>query len=85
MCSLSAGTIILKSTYHGSVTMAPADWVVNEITLIGSRCGPMDAALRLLERKLVSVENLVSGVYRLEDWEKAFGIRNSLKVIFKVS
>ncbi|TEB09921.1 MDR/zinc-dependent alcohol dehydrogenase-like family protein [Pelotomaculum propionicicum] len=79
-----AGAIILKSTYHGSVTTEPANWVVNEITLMGSRCGPMDAALRLLERKLVSVENLVSGVYRLEDWEKAFEAPGCLKTFFKI-
>ena len=79
------GTIILKSTYHGSVTMASTDWVVNEMTIMGSRCGPMDAAIRMLERNLVSVENLVNGIFRLEDWEKAFGIKNALKIIFKIS
>lgn len=80
-----AGTIVLKSTYHGGATMSPTDWVVNEITLIGSRCGPMAASIRLLERKLVTVEELVSGIFTLEEWEQAFKKQNSFKLLFKIS
>lgn len=78
------GKIILKSTYNGEALLNPSLWVVNEITLTGSRCGPMDAALRLLERGLVSTENLVSGVYSLEKYKQAFGDENSLKSIFNM-
>lgn len=77
--------IVLQSTYHGSATVSPADWVVNEITPIGSRCGPLAAAIRLLERKLVAVDKLVSGIFPLEEWEQAFKKQNSLKIFFKIS
>ena len=42
------------------------------MTLIGSRCGPFDAALRLLARGLVDVESLVSDVRPLSDGVNAF-------------
>lgn len=44
------GTLVLKSTYRGEVTLALAPFVVDEITIVGSRCGPFAPALRLLER-----------------------------------
>ena len=61
------GTLLLKSTYHGSNTVCATEWVVNELHLAGSRCGPMDAALRLLERKLVDVIPLIDAVYPLQE------------------
>lgn len=77
----SRGTIILKSTYNSYANLNPTLWVVNEINVIGTRCGPMDAALRLLERKLISVEYLVSGIYSLEEYKKAFSKENKFKSI----
>jgi len=44
----AAGTIVLKSTYHGNMEVDFSSLVVDEITLIGSRCGPFVAALQLL-------------------------------------
>lgn len=76
------GTIILKSTYNSSSILNPTSWVVNEITVIGTRCGPLDAALRLLQKKLVKVDRLVSGIYALRDFENAFGQKNILKAVF---
>jgi len=78
------GTIILKSTYNSDVTLNPTSWVVDEINILGTRCGPFDAALRLLERKLVTVEGLVKETYKLKDFERAFVSRNSLKVVFDI-
>lgn len=78
------GKIVLKSTYSADANLNPTSWVVNEITLIGSRCGPIDAALRLLERGLVNTKPLISGIYLLKDYEKAFSEGNSLKNIFKI-
>ena len=43
------GTIVLKSTYHGKIQVDFSELVVQEITLVGSRCGPFPPALRLLE------------------------------------
>ncbi len=44
------GTLVLKSTYRGTLTLDMAPFVVDEITIVGSRCGPFAPALRLLER-----------------------------------
>jgi threonine dehydrogenase-like Zn-dependent dehydrogenase len=60
------GTIVLKSTYHGLPQANLTRVAVNEIRLIGSRCGPFEAALRLLARGLVDVESLIEGRYPLE-------------------
>jgi len=44
------GTLVLKSTYAGEVTLDLSPFVVDEITVVGSRCGPFGPAMRLLER-----------------------------------
>lgn len=75
------GRIVLKSTYAGLAATDPTTWVVRELTLVGSRCGPLPAALRLLARRLVDVAPLVSGVWPLAEWEKAFAHRG-LKAVF---
>ncbi len=66
------GTLILKSTVHGLVPIDTAPLIVNEITLIGSRCGRMEPALRLLASGKVQVEPLISEVLPLTDAPKAF-------------
>jgi threonine dehydrogenase-like Zn-dependent dehydrogenase len=76
------GAIVLKSTYNAYATLNPTDWVVNEIKLIGTRCGPMASALRLLEKKLISTDYLISGFYKLEQYEKAFSPKNTFKAVF---
>ncbi|CQR71034.1 2-deoxy-scyllo-inosamine dehydrogenase [Sporomusa ovata DSM 2662] len=78
------GKVVLKSTYHDQALLNPTLWVVKEITLVGSRCGPMDAALRLLDKKLVSMEGLIGGVYTLEEYQAAFNDQSSLKSVFKI-
>jgi threonine dehydrogenase-like Zn-dependent dehydrogenase len=47
MC-VPRGTVVMKSTVHGLVPIDTAPAIVNEITLIGSRCGRFEPALRLL-------------------------------------
>ena len=70
------GTILLKSTYAD--TAAPnfaalmATIVVNEITLIGSRCGPFQPALDLLAADAIDVDCLVEQEYSLADGIEAF-------------
>ncbi|MCU0507203.1 MAG: alcohol dehydrogenase catalytic domain-containing protein [Anaerolineae bacterium] len=59
------GTIILKSTYAGDTTINMSSIVVDEVRLVGSRCGPMDAALRLLEQRAVDVRPLIECRYPL--------------------
>jgi threonine dehydrogenase-like Zn-dependent dehydrogenase len=65
------GTIVLKSTYHSALGWNPAPIVVNELTLVGSRCGPFETAIQLLETGKVKVKPFLTAVYELEDWENA--------------
>jgi 2-desacetyl-2-hydroxyethyl bacteriochlorophyllide A dehydrogenase len=60
------GTIVLKSTYKGSIEMDFSALVVDEIRLVGSRCGPFPAALRLLEQGLVDPLPLVDSRFPLQ-------------------
>jgi len=82
------GTIVLKSTYAGALTLDASGVVVNELTLIGSRCGPFAPALALLADRRVAVEPLIHARYPLTDAVTAFehaqrpGI---LKVLLDVS
>ena len=66
------GTVVLKSTVHGLVGIDSAPIVVNEITLVGSRCGRFDPALRLLRGGRVRVDELISEVFPLEQAPLAF-------------
>jgi threonine dehydrogenase-like Zn-dependent dehydrogenase len=66
------GKIVLKSTYEGQVSTDLTSVAVNEIQIIGSRCGPFEAALRTLDRGLVDVEALIDARYRIEDGAAAF-------------
>ena len=76
------GALVVKSTFHGETTIPFSPVVVDEISLIGSRCGPFDRAIELLERRRVTVKPLIAGVYPLEQFETAFDeARRGLKVI----
>jgi threonine dehydrogenase-like Zn-dependent dehydrogenase len=80
------GVVILKSTVHGIVGIDTAPIIVNEITLVGSRCGRMEAALPLLERGVIPVESLIAGEYRLQDADQAFARaaeRGVLKILLR--
>lgn len=63
------GVLVLKSTYRGTVEADLSGLVVDEITLVGSRCGPFPAALRLLERKAVDPTVLITA-----EWPLARGV-----------
>lgn len=60
------GTIVLKSTIHGQVPFDAARLIVNEITLVGSRCGRFETALELLAQEKVAVTSLLSDVLPLD-------------------
>jgi threonine dehydrogenase-like Zn-dependent dehydrogenase len=66
------GTLVLKSTFHGDVSLDLSMVVVDEVTIVGSRCGPFPAALRLLEERLVDVEPLIQETLPLEHGLAAF-------------
>ena len=61
------GTVVLKSTYKGDVSLNLSSIVVDEINIIGSRCGPFEPALRLLEKKEVDPTVLIAAEYRLSE------------------
>ncbi len=61
------GAIILKSTFHGDVTLNTSRIVVDEISVIGSRCGRFEKALALLEAGKVDVEPLIASQFQLAD------------------
>lgn len=67
-----AGTIVLKSTYRGEASLDVSSLVVDEVTLVGSRCGPIAPALDLLARHQVDVEPLVQARYPLGQGLEAF-------------
>jgi len=66
------GTLVLKSTYRDSVGVNLSSLVVDEISLLGSRCGPFDSALRLLEQKTVDPTPLIDAEYPLARAAEAF-------------
>jgi threonine dehydrogenase-like Zn-dependent dehydrogenase len=80
------GTLVLKSTFHGEAPIETWPIVVDEVTLVGSRCGPFDPAIALLSSGAVRVDPLVARVSRLEDFEAAFAeARRALKVLFEIA
>jgi threonine dehydrogenase-like Zn-dependent dehydrogenase len=59
------GTLVLKSTIAGEHRLSLAPLVINEITVIGSRCGPFPEALKALAEKSVAVTPLIETVFPL--------------------
>ena len=66
------GTIVMKSTYHGQTAAELAQVVVNELRIVGSRCGRFAPAIDLLARRAVDVRALVSNEYPIEEGVTAF-------------
>ncbi len=61
------GTIVLKSTVAGDSGPSLAPMVIDEVTVLGSRCGPFDRALRALAQREVSVLPLITGRFPLSE------------------
>ena len=83
----SRGILVLKSTYAGDITIDASSLVVDEITLIGSRCGPFQPALDLLSQNQVDVKPLIQAHYPLEEGLAAFKHaqqRGVLKVLLDI-
>ena len=64
------GTVILKSTYAGDAPINLSSFVVNEVTITGSRCGPFEPALDLLAKGLVRFPEIEW--HELSDFQAAF-------------
>ncbi len=65
------GTLVLKSTYAGRAYVDLSKIVVDEITVIGSRCGPFEPALRLLASNRIDVRSMIDACYPLSDGVQA--------------
>ncbi len=80
------GKIVLKSTFHGSPTWPATRIVVDEITIVGSRCGRIGPALRFLADGAVRVDDLIADEHPLSEaikaMEQAAG-NGVLKVLLK--
>ncbi|HLO31559.1 MAG TPA: alcohol dehydrogenase catalytic domain-containing protein [Anaerolineales bacterium] len=66
------GTLVLKSTYKGEMNVNFSSIVVDEINVIGSRCGPFEPALRLMESRQVDPMVLIASEFKLDEALKAF-------------
>jgi threonine dehydrogenase-like Zn-dependent dehydrogenase len=79
------GTIVLKSTFAERLqSFDISQLVVNEISIVGSRCGPFDKALAALEAHAADVRPLIHARYGLDDALQAFahaGSKGVLKVL----
>ncbi len=80
------GTVVLKSTYSSQLPLDVAHIVVDEIRLVGSRCGPFPPALSTLASGRVDVLSLIEARYPLSDGLAALehaGRRGALKVLLE--
>lgn len=80
------GTLVLKSTFHGTTPVDLTGLVVEEITVIGSRCGPFPPAIRLLERAHIQTDPLITATHPLEHGIQALaqaGHKGALKILLK--
>jgi threonine dehydrogenase-like Zn-dependent dehydrogenase len=80
------GQLVLKSTFHGTTEIDAARIVVDEISIVGSRCGRFQPALHLLTKEAIDVDSLISEEHRLSDAVKAIDRANTsgiLKVLLR--
>ncbi len=80
------GTLVMKSTYKGDMQVNFSSIVVDEINIIGSRCGPFAPALRLLESGIINPLGMIAAEYPLENGLEAFDKakeRGILKVLLR--
>ncbi|MGQ0633792.1 MAG: MDR/zinc-dependent alcohol dehydrogenase-like family protein [Planctomycetaceae bacterium] len=82
------GTVVLKTTIAGEQALSMAPLVIDEVTLVGSRCGPFDRALEALARREIDVAPLVDGVMPLAEGVGALeraGREPVLKLLLQVT
>jgi len=66
------GTLVMKSTYKGEMPVNFSSIVVDEINIVGSRCGPFEPALRLMEQGEVDPSVLIAAEFKLDEALQAF-------------
>ena len=80
------GTLVLKTTTHDLGDASPVPWVIDEITIVGSRCGPFAPALRLLASGAVDPRPLICARYPLDRGVEALAAaahRDNVKVLLE--
>lgn len=65
------GTLVLKSTFHGTAPVTTWPIVVNELNIIGSRCGPFPEALSLLRQRAIDPRGLITRTFPLAEAKSA--------------
>jgi len=81
------GKLILKTTVKDTATINFNEVVINEISIIGSRCGPFEQAIALLEQNAINTKGMVDKTYKFDDGLKAFeeaDKRGTLKFLLKL-
>ena len=66
------GILIIKSTTQEDIQINLAPVVINEIQIIGSRCGRFEPAIELLKNRSINVMPLITATFLLDDWKNAF-------------
>ncbi|OEU68699.1 MAG: dehydrogenase [Desulfovibrio sp. S3730MH75] len=66
------GTVVAKTTSHKPTSLNLAKIVVDEISIVGSRCGDLGLALSILKQNLISVSELIEYTYDFDDFSTAF-------------
>ena len=82
------GTLVLKSTIAASKEFNFAPIVINEITVLGSRCGQFRPAMRYIEQKKVDFKPFISGIYNFDNAIEAFEKnkdKDTVKILLKMS
>jgi threonine dehydrogenase-like Zn-dependent dehydrogenase len=80
------GTIVVKTTCAGKPKIDLARVVINEITVIGSRCGPFPPAIKALRERKVDTHSLISEVYPLRKGKEALrraAEKGALKILLR--
>lgn len=81
------GVLVLKSTVASGKELNLAPIVIDEITVLGSRCGQFGPALRLLKNNRIDFKPFISGVYSIDNAIEAFEAnksKESLKILIKM-
>ena len=82
------GTIVVKSTVEAKSSLDLGKMVVNEITLVGSRCGNLNLALKYLETGLVDATDLIQAEYPMSEFKEAMAVAarpGALKVLVRMA
>ena len=82
------GVLVLKSTVASGKELNLAPIVIDEITVLGSRCGQFAPALRLLENKRIDFSPFITKTYKIDDAIEAFEAnksKESLKILIKIA